>query len=105
MHPCFVTRAGGKAGKVGPARQGWWIERSVARWQKSPRRDGAQNKASRAERTIHLGAAQGQVNDFGRSTSSQGKPVTDAVGDDEVAVAFRVMTRPVAIHEGAEAGL
>ncbi len=45
------------------------------------------------------------MNDFGWGAGAQREPVADAVGDDEVAVAFRVMAGPVAKHEGAETGL
>ena len=36
-------------------------------------------------------APEGQMNDFCGGTRSQGEPVADAVGDDEVAVALRVV--------------
>lgn len=45
------------------------------------------------------------MNDFGRRSRSQGEPVADAVGDDEVAVASRVVAGPVAEHHRAETHL
>jgi len=49
-------------------------------------------------------AAQSKVNDFGRCARTEREPVADAVGDDEVAVVFRVVAGPVAEHPGTEAG-
>ena len=55
--------------------------------------------------TGKLGARQSEVDDFGGSVDSKGEPISNAIRNDEFALAACVKARPITKESGAKSGV